>query len=77
MSAPKLIVKYSKPPCFDKNYKDCPERHVGCQIDCKKYILWKQENTKKWEQAHARMMYDQIGADYDITTAMKLKKKKR
>lgn len=30
-----------KVPCLQPDGSDCPERHVGCQSKCKRYLIYK------------------------------------
>ena len=44
-----------KSPCYDyKNRKDCPNRKIGCAIDCEKwkeFTKYKEEMRKKISDA--------------------------
>lgn len=38
-----------KPPCDAEDGTRCPNRHVGCQAQCEKYLAFREERHKELE----------------------------
>ena len=56
------MMKLNKPPCKEsRDSPDCPNRAVGCQANCEKYLAFRAERDK----ISAQRKKEYIALDYN------------
>lgn len=58
------------PPCKDKNGTDCPNRAVGCQGTCERYLAFRKARDEELERHHM----ESVSARYVAENAYRHKK---
>ena len=51
-------------PCHKRGEPDCPDRHVGCQADCEKYLAFKKEREAVYAKRQTSLMMCEY---YDVS----------
>ena len=65
----------------DNPCKDCPDRHIGCHLDCERYLAWRKVydewNSKVFNERSKSRAVDKYLIDRSIKVKAEYRRKSR